>query len=153
MLYSFYGERGLKNRQILSSELGKLSMSKERSSPSQSRAVHRSFVRVLYSLNPADFFLFVSRSTFYELSFPFFYFFISLLYGSVAPTLKNVGPLDCNLSLLRRWSISFGGTILVAEFMHLTFSLQTQRTFVWFLSLLLFFFFLSLIFPLFSFSL
>ena len=40
-----------------------------------------------------------------------------LLYSSVAQTLKNVGPLDCKLRLLRRRSI--GGKISVAEVMHL----------------------------------
>ena len=58
----------------------------------------------------------VSRSTFHK--FPFFFFF--LLCSSVAQTLKNIGPLDCKLRLLRRrLQLSLGGKISVAEVMHL----------------------------------
>ena len=66
------------------------------------------------TVNPQNIFCCcVRRSTFHE--FPFLIFF--LLYGSVAQTLKNVGPLDCNLRLLRRRSLR--GKISVAEVMHL----------------------------------
>ena len=52
-------------------------------------------------------------------SFPFLFLFF-LLYSSVAQTLKNVGPLDCKLRLLRRRSqLSLGRKISVAEVMHL----------------------------------
>ena len=47
-------------------------------------------------------------------------FFFLLLYSNVAQTLKNVGPLDCKLRLLRRRSqLSLGDKISVAEVMHL----------------------------------
>ena len=47
----------------------------------------------------------------------FLFFLFFLRYSSVAQTLKNVGPLDCNLRLLRRRSL--GGKISVAEVIHL----------------------------------
>ena len=65
--------------------------------------------------------LFLVLSAVLHFTFPFFFFFSP---SSVAQTLKNFGPLDCKLRLLRRRSISLGGKISVAEFMHLTFSLQ-----------------------------
>ena len=64
------------------------------------------------------FFVVVVSAVLHFTSFPFFFFF--LLYSSVAQTLKNVGPLDCKLRLLRRRSQhSLGGMISVAEVMHL----------------------------------
>ena len=95
---------------------------------------HRSFVHVVL-WTPRTFSCFDSRSTFHEFRF------ISLLYSSVARTLKNVGPLDCKLRLLRRWPISLASKFSFGEFMHLMFSLQTQRTFVCFFLLLLLFVF------------
>ena len=136
----------MKNEQkplrVIFFELGKVSMSITN---------HRTRSRVRASffctciVNPANFFLFCQP--FYISRVSLFLFF-SLLYSRVAQTLKNVGPLDCKLSLLRRRSISLGGKISVVEFMHLTFSLQTQQTFLWFWLLLLLFFihFLSLSF-------
>ena len=60
----------------------------------------------------------VSRSTFHE--FPFFFFFSSSVVALHAQTLNNVGPLDCKFRLLRRRPLlSLGGKISVAEVMHL----------------------------------
>ena len=66
------------------------------------------------TVNPKNFFLLLCQP-FYISRVSLFLFF--LLYSSVAQTLKNVGPLDCKLRLLRRRSL--GGKILVAEVMHL----------------------------------
>ena len=86
-------------------------------------------------MNSANFSCFVSCSTFHK--FPFFFFSFSLLYSSIAQTLKNVGQLDCKLRLQRR-SISLDGKISRrSSCTQLTFSLQTQQTFVWLLLLLL----------------
>ena len=64
------------------------------------------------------FFLLLLCQPFYISQVSFFLFF--LLYSSAAQTLKNVGPLDCKLRLLRRRSqLSLGGKISVAEVMHL----------------------------------
>ena len=73
---------------------------------------------------PQELFFGVVSAVLHFTSFPFLFFF---WYSSVAQTLKNVGPLVCNLRLLRRRSL--GGKISVAEVMHL---LTFQRTFVWF---------------------
>ena len=68
------------------------------------------------TVNPKNFFFVVVSAVLHSTSFPFSFFF--LLYSSVAQTLKNVGPLDCNLRLLRRRSL--GDKISVAEVMHLS---------------------------------
>ena len=76
---------------------------------------HRSFT---CTVNPKNSFLVVVSAVLHFTSFPFSFFF--LLYSSVAQTLKNVGPLDCKLRLLRRRSqLSLGGKISVAEVKHL----------------------------------
>ena len=93
----------------LSSELGM----------SRSITDHRSRSRVRASFlymhcEPQELFFVVVSAVLHFTSFPFSFF---LLYSSVAQTLKNVGPLDCKLRLLRRRSL--GDKISVAEVMHL----------------------------------
>ena len=98
------------------------------------------------TVNLKNFFLLLCQPFYNFMSFSFFFF---LLYSSVAQTLKNVGPLDCNLRL------RFGDAPLAARFRSRrsctcwlwTFS---QRTFVRFLIVFVpfFIFFFSFIFSL-----
>ena len=131
---------------------------------------HRSRPRVRASffctctVDPANFFLFCQPLDISRVSlFVFFFLFFSLFYGSVAQTLKNIGPLVCIASST---AACFGDgryplqQNFVVEFMHLTFFfLHTQRTFVWLFVVVSFFFsfifslFLSSSFCLFSFFL
>ena len=65
---------------------------------------HRSRSRVQASFlymhcEPQELFFVVVSAVLHFMSFPFLFFF--LLYSSVAQTLKNVGPLECKLCLLR----------------------------------------------------
>ena len=76
---------------------------------------HRSCI---CTVNPKNYFLLLlSQSAVLHFTSFLFSFFYFLLYSSVAQTLKNVGPLGCNLRLLRRRSL--GGKISVAEVMLL----------------------------------
>ena len=81
------------------------------------RARSRVWASFLYMhCEPQEFFVVVVVSAVLHFtSFPLSFFF--LLYSRVPQTLKNVGPLDCNLRLLRRRSL--GGKISVAGVMHL----------------------------------
>ena len=93
---------------------------------------HRSRSRVRASFlymhcEPQELFFVVVSAVLHFTSFSFSFF---LLCSSVAQTLKNVGPLECKLCLLRRRSL--GGKISVAEVMLLLTLNVSQRTFVWF---------------------
>ena len=77
---------------------------------------HRSCTCIC-TVNPKNFFCCCCHSQPFYISRVSFFLFFFLLYSSVAQTLKNVGPLGCNLRLLRRRSL--GGKISVAEVMLL----------------------------------
>ena len=80
----------------------------------------RSWVRASFlymHCEPQELFFVVVSVVLHFTSFPFsFSFFLFLRHSSVAQTVKNVGPLDCNLRLLRRRSL--GSKISDAEVMQ-----------------------------------
>ena len=97
----------------LSSELG---MSRS-ITDHRSRLWVRAPVLVHALWTPRTFFLLLCQPFYISRVSLFLFFFLRYTCSSVAQTLKNVGPLDCNLRLLRRRSL--GGKISVAEVMHL----------------------------------
>ena len=108
------GRRGLKNRQkpLRIIFLPSLACRDRSQIVDLDRGLGIVLVHALWT--PRTFFLLLLRQPFYISRVSLFFL---LLYSSVAQTLKNVGPLDYILLLLRQRSL--GGKILVVEVMHL----------------------------------
>ena len=93
---------------------------------------------------PRTLFFVVVSAVLHFTSFPFSFFSPVV---AVAQTLKNVGPLDCKVHLLRRRSqLSLGGKISVAEVMHLL-TLNVLSANYPVVLVVVAFFFLSFFFP------